>query len=191
MVGTRALFRPAQKLASTRAHAISRCMQGEAETPFFEAVIVPHRSLSSRAQWRLLVAVGLAIAVSTTVSLALRAWPVMGFAGVELLLAAFLLRLNARRARASEVVVLGGSDLTIRRSMTGRAPLTRTLPLAWLRVVLDDAPGRVPRLLLRSRVAEEEIAESLGEEEKRSLAEALAAALHRWNHPTFDNPQTR
>jgi hypothetical protein len=35
----------------------------------------------------------------------------------------------------------------------------------------------------------EEVGRCLGEAEKRDLAAALDAALHRWRNPRFDNPQ--
>jgi uncharacterized membrane protein len=49
----------------------------------------------------------------------------------------------------------------------------------------------VPRLFLISRRRQFEVAQSLGEMEKRDLAEALGEALYRLRHPTFDNPQLR
>jgi uncharacterized membrane protein len=36
-----------------------------------------------------------------------------------------------------------------------------------------------------------EVGSALGEPEKRDLAEALAAAVHRLKNPVFDNPQLR
>jgi uncharacterized membrane protein len=166
-------------------------MDAEPETLLFEAVIVPHRSLSPRALRRLMVAIGIAICASTTVSLLLHAWPVTGFAGAELLLAVYLLRLNARRAESTEVVLLTSAGLRIRRAARGGAAQVLDLPSSWLRVSLEELPGRVPRLFLRARDMEEEIATSLGEDEKRDLAAALREAVHRWKHPVFDNPQTR
>lgn len=166
-------------------------MTEPAETLIFEAVIVPHRSLSPRALRRLMLALAVAIGVSTGVSLHLHAWPVTGFAGAELVLAIWLLRLNASRARASEVVMLTSAGLRIRRSPARGPAETLELPLAWLRVSLEEVPGRVPRLVLHNRGARAEIAAALGEEEKRDLAHALRQALHAWNHPEFDNPQTR
>jgi hypothetical protein len=37
----------------------------------------------------------------------------------------------------------------------------------------------------------EQVATALGEREKRDLAAALRAALHRYRNPVFDNPQLR
>ena len=50
---------------------------------------------------------------------------------------------------------------------------------------------RVPALWLQSRGRRMEVAAELGEAEKRQLADALRAALHRWRNPVFDNPQLR
>ena len=74
--------------------------------------------------------------------------------------------------------------------MNGRRT-EKTFPSDWLNVVLEESPGRVPSLLLSGRGRQEEIGAALGEREKRDLAAALAAALHDWRHPRFDNPQLR
>jgi hypothetical protein len=58
-----------------------------------------------------------------------------------------------------------------------------------LDALLEELPGRVPRLLLVAHGVREEIATALGEAEKRDLSVALAGALHRLRNPRFDNPQ--
>jgi uncharacterized membrane protein len=67
----------------------------------------------------------------------------------------------------------------------------KTLSTAWLNVVLEESPGRVPTLLVASRGVREQIGAALGENERRDLAAALREALHRAQHPVFDNPQLR
>jgi len=163
----------------------------EAEAPAFEAVIVPHRSLSRRGRAILLCAIGFACTASASVFVALGAWPVGGFTGVELLLAALLLHLNTRQARASEVLILTRSGMRILRTDPRGARQERVLPAGWLHAVLEERPGRVPRLMLRGGGVAEEVAASLGEHAKRDLAQALAEALHRLKNPVFDNPQLR
>lgn len=159
------------------------------EAILFEAVIVPHRSLSRRGMRRLLGAIGLACGVNAAAFVAIGAWPVGGFTGVELLLAAVLLRLNQRAARASEALLLTETALRVIRTDPGGRRSERVLSPAWLTVHLEDRPGRVPGLWLGARGAREEVARSLGEQEKRDLAQALGDALHRWRNPRFDNPQ--
>lgn len=159
--------------------------------PIFEAVIVPHRSLSRRARWLLTGLIGLACAISMAVFVTIGAWPVGGFAGLELLLAAYLIGLNARAARASEILLLSSNGMTITRTDPAGGRLEQRLPAAWLNVVLEERQGRVPALILVSHGLRAEVAASLGEVEKRDLAEALRTALDRWRSPTFDNPQLR
>jgi uncharacterized membrane protein len=68
---------------------------------------------------------------------------------------------------------------------------TRDLPADWMAVRLEERRGRVPALVLQLRGHAVEVGRELGEDAKRSLAEALAVALHRRRNPVFDNPQLR
>jgi uncharacterized membrane protein len=157
----------------------------------FEAVIVPHRSLSRRGLTLLLGAIAVLCCVNAAVFISVGAWPVGGFTGVELLLAAVLFRLNATAARASEMLLLTPDALRIVRSDPKGHRREQVLSPAWLTVRLEERPGRVSGLWLGAGGVREEIGRSLGEEEKRDLAKALAEALHRWRNPRFDNAQLR
>ncbi len=157
----------------------------------FEAVIVPHRSLSPGG---LRVLIGAICAFSCLTSLRfwlIGAWPVAGFAVVEVGLAIFLIRLNALRARESEVLLLSTQGMRIGRTDRHGRRRENVLSADWLQAVLEDRPGRVPALLLTARGVREEVAASLGEPEKRDLADALRQALDHWRNPRFDNPQLR
>ena len=155
----------------------------------FEAVIVPHRSLSARGLAILIVALaGLCALIGLRFWL-IGAWPVACFGVIEIGLAAFLLRLNASRARASELILLSADVLRIVRTDWRGHRSERVLPVGWLNALLEEPAGQVPRLLLVSHGLREEIAASLGEAEKRDLSVALADALHRLRNPRFDNPQ--
>ncbi len=157
----------------------------------FQAIIVPHRSLSRRSLRRLLVAICAMCGTSAAVFVWLGAWPVGGFTGLELLLAAFLFRLNAHGVRETELIVLTGSGLRITRTDRTGQKRERTLSPAWLTLSIEERAGRVPGLIITARDIRIEIARSLCEDEKRDLAQALNAALHDLRHPTFDNPQLR
>lgn len=157
----------------------------------FEAVIVPHRSLSPRGLRLLLAAIASACAANALRFWLIGAWPVAAFTMVEIGLAAVLLRLNARRARGSELVLLSERTLRIVRTDPQGRQEERVLPAAWLNVRLEESPGRIPRLLLNVRQQREEIGKVLGEAPKRELAEALRTALHQARNPHFDNPQLR
>jgi len=157
----------------------------------FEAVIVPHRSLSRRGRMILSLVLAGMVGAAGGVFFALGAWPVVGFCGAEIGLAVLLLHLNAQDTRTSEVIVIRDGVAQIARTDRRGRRSERTLPVGWLRVDLIERPGRVPGLYLRTRQMEEEVATSLGEAEKRSLAAALAGAVHRARNPIFDNPQLR
>lgn len=157
----------------------------------FEAVIIPHRSLSREGlQWL----VGFICLLSTSISIGLwfiGAWPVIGFNGAEITLAVLLLRRNARASRASEMLLLSDEGLRIVRTDMGGRRVERRLRAAWLRAELEERPGRAPALWLADRGGRMEVGAELGEAEKRDLAAALTRALHQHRNPTFDNPQLR
>lgn len=160
-----------------------------AEPVVFEAEVVPHQSLSRRG---LSLVIGFICTVSlgvTTVFWWLGAWPVAGFNGCEILLAVFLLRVHARRRRKREILLLSGAGLRILRDDEHGRRSEEVLQPAWLRITLQERPGRVPGLYLSARGQHVEVASFLGEPEKRDLFEALEHALHRFRNPVFDNPQ--
>ena len=157
----------------------------------FHAEVTPHRSLSARGLRLIIAIVCTASLGTTTLCWSLGAWPVAGFNGAEILLAMVLLRAHHKSARAKEVLMLSGATLRIRRVDAQGQATELVLPAGWLNVVLTERPGRVPGLYLAARGRQVEVARSLGEPEKRDLAEALAGALHRLRNPVFDNPQLR
>jgi uncharacterized membrane protein len=157
----------------------------------FEAVIVPHRSLSRRGRRILLGAIAGLCTINAAVFISIGAWPVGGFTGIELLLASVMFSIHTRAAKASEMLMLSPGGLRILRTDIRGTRTERTLPPGWLQVMLVERPGRVPALLLVSHGRQEEIARALGEAEKRDLAAALDGALRRWRNPRFDNPQLR
>ena len=163
----------------------------DAEPCLFEAVVVPHRSLSRRGLWLLIGALATLSAITTVIFWLLGAWPIAVFNGVEITLAALLMRHHARGARANEVILLSQSALRVIRTTQDGARTERSIAPGWLRVELQDRPGRVPGLFLASHGVRVEVAASLGEPEKLSLAEALRAALAARRNPSFDNPQLR
>ena len=155
------------------------------EAILFEAVVVPHRSLSPRGLTILMAVIGSLCAVIMLRFWLIGAWPVAGFGVAEIGLAIFLLHLNAKRARASELILLSEYALRIVRTDRRGRREERVLPVGWLNAMLEEPHGRVPRLLLVAHGMREEIATTLGEAEKRDLWIALHDALHRLRNPRF------
>lgn len=162
-----------------------------ADEVLFQATIVPHRSLSRRGWIGLLGVLGGLGLLGGLRFAELGLWPVIGCMALEAALAAVLLRLHARSARATEVLLLERRRLRILRTDSAGRRSERSLPVGWLNPVLKAAPGRVPQLILTAHGVREEVATALGEAEKRGLAEALAEALRDMREPRFDNPQLR
>src|SRR6476660_9651785 len=142
-------------------------MEHADSTTVFESVIVPHRSLTPRGLVILIVVLATLCGLVGLRFWLIGAWPVACFGLVEIGLAAFLLLLNARRARASELIILSEEALRIVRTDPRGQRMESVLPVGWLNALLEEPPGRVPRLLLVAHGVREEIATSLGEAEKR------------------------
>jgi uncharacterized membrane protein len=157
----------------------------------FEALIVPHRSLTKRGMWWVIGSLaGLALLIGARFWM-LGAWPVLPFGALEVGLVVVMLRVNTRQARGSELILLTETELRIVRTEPSGQRREKTLPATWLSVSLEERNGRVPRLLLSRYGISEEIGRALGEAEKRDLATSLIRALHRARNPVFDNPQLR
>ena len=156
----------------------------------FEAVCAPPSSFSPRA-FRVLVALaGIGAAWPTIVVLWFGAWPVLGFLGGELVLVLGLVAWHARRsARVMETLLLAGDRFSIARSDARGRRQSFDLDPYWARARLIEQAGGTCRLLVQHRGGTVEIARSLGAEDKRALAEALADALARYRNPIFDDPR--
>src|SRR5690242_16226431 len=118
-------------------------MESRHAATVFEAVISPYRSLSPRGLTILAVTIALLVAVMGLRFWAIGAWPVTAFSVAEIGLAVVLLRLNASRARASELILLSEDVLRIVRTdwRGGRRELV--LPVGWLNAVMEEPHGKV------------------------------------------------
>jgi len=160
------------------------------ESVFFEAVLVPHRSLSPRGLRVLMGVLIVSVMAMSSVFWLLGAWPVVAFSLFDVPLVCLLLAMNFRRARASELIMLTSLELTVIRTDPRGRRLVFSLPAAWLRVEHDMVRG-ASRILLRYHGHLREIGAFLHEAEKASLCAALRSALHEVRNPWFDNPQLR
>lgn len=143
----------------------------------FDAVILPHRSLSMRG---FVILIGVVAAVNFTAGtwfMAKGAWPVFGFCGLEVLAVWWAFRANYRAARAHETVQLSDDELLIRRvDAKGRAEAVRLTP-HWARLSLSRLPDESTRLHVVSHGREVELASQLSPAERADFARALEAAL--------------
>jgi uncharacterized membrane protein len=160
------------------------------QAAIFEALIVPHRSLTRKG-----VLIVFAILLVSNAAVALRfwllgAWPVVVFSLLEVPLAVLLLAINIRRARASELIMLNDRELTVIRTDAAGRRKQISLPSAWLRVDLE-AKRDSSHVVLSSHGRACEVGAFLHEPAKLSLFDALSDAVYRVRNPSFDNPQLR
>lgn len=161
----------------------------EEARPVFEALLAPHRSLSSRGSLILLAAIAISSACVALRFWFLRAWPVIAFSGGEVVLVVLLLTINIRQARAREVIRLSAAEITVIQTDHHGRRRSFSLPSAWLQIRLETRDDHASRLLLRSYGRGREVAAFLHDPEKLSLFEGLRDALHHVRQPRFDNQQ--
>jgi uncharacterized membrane protein len=147
------------------------------DSVLFDAVLTPHRSLSSRGFVILMGIFSLIGFAGGAFFCLVGAWPVVGFLALEVLLIYVAFRVNYRRALMYETLHLTREALTVRRvDHRGGETRWRFAP-TWLQVLLDDPPAHGSPLTLRSHGQSLAIGGFLTSEERRGLAAALRAAL--------------
>ena len=145
----------------------------------WQATLTPHRSLNREG---FLVLMGLVILVNLVVAVTfvvLGAWPIAGFAGLDVLLVWWAFRVNFADARKLERISITEHELVLDRLSEKHPPQQQRFVRRWVRVELEEDRDRelIGSLLLvsgRSRVA---VGEFLAPEERKTLAQALKSAL--------------
>ncbi|MDJ0684135.1 MAG: DUF2244 domain-containing protein [Alphaproteobacteria bacterium] len=158
-----------------------------AESPdgsiYFDATLQPHRSLGPHGFMLVMGAIALGgFAVGLAFSLA-GAWPVAGFAGLEILMLFFAFKLNYRDAKRSERLRLTDAGLEILRTLPNGRRTRLTLEPAWLSVRMDDPPAHHSQLVLASHGKGVVLGEFLTPGERLEVARALQSALEQYRSP--------
>ncbi len=153
-------------------------IQQHADTLQCRFVLRPNRSLSWRGSllfYFSLLIISSGIAIGLTL---LGFWPVLPFAGLEMLALGIGLYVVACRCYECEVISINGDSIRIER---GRDyPREQwTLGRMWARVVLERCPRAwyPSRLLIRSHGRSVEVGRFLDEEERQRLADELTRSL--------------
>lgn len=150
--------------------------------PFFERVLMPHRSLPSRNFHLLMGLLGLISFAVGVGFVAIGAWPVIGFFGLDVALVYLAFRLNYRTARQSETIRLADETFTVERvTVRGERTNWRFQPF-WVRVILEERPDTSNRLLVASHGRSLPIGEFMPPATRRELAVTLRDALTRWRN---------
>lgn len=147
----------------------------------FTAVLTPHRSLSRQGFIALMtVVIAINFAAGTIFTL-MGAWPVAPFAGLDVLLIWWAFKRNFADGRKAEHIEVTAHELILDRFAHGKATGHQRFTRPWVQVELEEDRERelIGSLFLRSHGKRTEIGRFLAPDERKSLAQALNAALAR------------
>ncbi|KXF78893.1 hypothetical protein ATN84_03785 [Paramesorhizobium deserti] len=148
------------------------------ETPFFRALLVPHRSLG-RTGFLVLMATLLAGWMFCGILfLSIGAWPVFGFFGLDVLLVYLAFRLNYRAGRAREEISVSRTALDIRQiAPSGRTREHRFNPF-WtrFRISRHDEIG-ITAMNVEGEGRRVAVGSFLNPDDRESFATAFSRAL--------------
>jgi len=148
------------------------------ETKLFVARLSPHRALTRKHFYLLMMAFSATSFISTLPFVLLGAWPIAGFMGLDVLLFYLAFRSNFRAARAHEDICLTYFELLIAKvSAKGKRAEWRFNPV-WVRIDREEhAEFGTQSVALVAQGRRLEIAGFLGPDEKAALAGKLSRAL--------------
>ena len=159
------------------------------EPTLFSALLTPHRSLNRTGFLLVMAFVSVASFAAGIACLMIGAWPVLGFLGLDLLAIYFAFKINFRRAKAYEEILVTPSELRLRRvSHRGHVMEWAFNPL-WVQLdqVVHEEFG-IEKLYLVSKGRRVALASFLGPDEKASFAKALMIALAAARRGPIHNP---
>ena len=159
------------------------------EPTLFSALLTPHRSLNRTGFLLVMAFVSVASFAAGIACLMIGAWPVLGFLGLDLLAIYFAFKINFRRAKAYEEILVTPSELRLRRvSHRGHVMEWAFNPL-WVQLdqVVHEEFG-IEKLYLVSKGRRVALASFLGPDEKASFAKALMVALAAARRGPIHNP---
>jgi uncharacterized membrane protein len=145
----------------------------------WQAILTPHRSLSKQGFLAVMTLIVLVNLVIGGMFFAIGAWPVAGFAGLDVLLIWWAFKANFADARRMERISITDHELVLDRMQGERPPEQRRFVRRWVKVELEEDKDRelIGRLSLVSGPLRVTIGDFLGPEERKTLAFALRQAL--------------
>lgn len=108
-------------------------------------------------------------------------WPVLPFAGLEMIVLGVALRLSLQRRHEVQTILVSEDEIQIRLARKGRCVADVVFPRHWARVKLRRAftPSHPSRLTIESQGRVCEVGQFLTEEERRGLAARLGPLIGR------------
>ncbi len=150
---------------------------------YMEAELAPNRSLRNPAFIALMIAITLISFTAGMLFIAMGAWPVMPFFGLDAFLIWLAFRVSYRDGRAREWVRVDARDIEVtRRHPTGHVRRFR-LPTAWVRLNLIDRNEHHAQIALTVHGKSLVLGSFLAPQERGEFADALANAIHKARAP--------
>jgi uncharacterized membrane protein len=145
----------------------------------WQATLTPHRSLTRQGFLAVMILVAVVNLVVGGLFMAIGAWPVAGFAGLDVLIIWWAFRANFADARQMERISITAHELVLDRKRKDRPEEQQRFVRRWVRVELEEDRERelIGRLLLVSGATRVSIGDFLAPEERKTLASALKSAL--------------
>ena len=144
-----------------------------------DVVMWPHRSLGVRGLWVLMAVVAAIGFGAGIVFVAVGAWPVFGFLGLDVVAISLAFHLSYRAARLRERLSVEGDDLVLaRRNPGGRVERWR-FPADWVRVEHEEGEDGRGCLRLASHGRAFACGRFLAPAERAEVLEMVSAALRR------------
>ncbi|GAB5387770.1 MAG: DUF2244 domain-containing protein [Alphaproteobacteria bacterium] len=150
-------------------------------TVLFDAILTPHRSLSQRGFRRLMIFLGVLLAIPGLYFLSRGAWPITGFCGLEFVIIYWLFKRNYADARSHERVTLTKNKLQVEKHLArGNRVKRHQFGPGWTRVEMDPLEQPGAQLHITESGQRVELGSFLSAPEKADFADALGNALKRW-----------
>lgn len=149
------------------------------KTQAWQATLTPHRSLTRQG---FLTVMALVILVNLLVGglfTMVGAWPIAGFAGLDVLLVWWAFRANFADARQMERIQVTEHEVVLDRLRANRPLEQQRFVRRWVRVELEEDRERelIGRLSLVSGQTRVALGDFLSPDERKTLAHALRSAL--------------
>lgn len=146
---------------------------------FLETVLHPYRSLPRRGFILLMAGLAALSVLCGVICIAVGAWPIFGFFGLDVALVYVAFRASYRSARQHERVRLTEESLTVEQvSAKGARRRWRFEPF-WIRVVFEES-DETNSLALTSHGRTLVVGRFLAPAERRTLAGQIRSALAKW-----------
>lgn len=145
----------------------------------FDAILYPNRSLPNAgfaAVMAVVIAVNLFLGLTF---LALGAWPIMAFCGLDVFLVWLAFKLSYRQGRLHERVRVAPGEMWVSRVLPTGHETRWLLQPHWTRVSIEKPVKHESQVRVTSKGRTLILGSFLSPRERGEFAEALAAALHR------------